>query len=441
MSDVKQSVHEHVGFVPSLIQACTRASTVKIACFIFLLALLPRLFIGLTHATFHNLDNVEFNLIAESWAEGRGFGNPFSADVQTGPTAFDPPIYEAVQAAIFSVFGSGPAGSRALVIVSSIITATLCAIWIWVSERVGIPRLCGVFAGITGALIPLHAWIEIKGSYEVVLATLCAAVLIGMIVYDWRTQSFRARNALRAGGFAGIAVMVSSSLYAVTFPLLAAGFFFVGRLAFRRYARYVVVASAIFFAFQLPWVIRNWVTLGRPILMRDNLGLELWVSNNPVAAPNQEQNATRGYPYVQHPYVSEAGLAEVKRVGELAFIDACGRKASQWIRANPQRFLELTVARIGLFWFPLMARPWQTAARWLVTLGGFWGFVLLLRRRHPLGIAIAAIWAGYPLVYYLVNAQDRFAYPVYQLELLLFAYAVVSVLPKTPQNPAAPEFA
>jgi hypothetical protein len=103
-------------------------------------------------------------------------------------------------------------------------------------------------------------------------------------------------------------------------------------------------------------------------------------------------------------------------------------KARAWIEQNPTQFFRLTLARIRLFWFPQMLRPWQTTLRGLVTLGGLLGLIMLARRRHPMALVVGSIWVIYPLVYYLVSAQSRYSYPVFQLQLLLFAYAITSRL-------------
>ena len=117
-------------------------------------------------------------------------------------------------------------------------------------------------------------------------------------------------------------------------------------------------------------------------------------------------------------------MLEVKRIGEIQYFHECESKAFRWIRSNPNRFLKLTAERVALFWFPLADRAWQTALRWLVSLGGVVGFVFLVRKCPALAVAIGSVWVFYPAVYYLVSANSRYTYPVYQFQLLLCAVAV-----------------
>ncbi len=390
---------------------------------VFLVAFVPRLVFGLLH--FHQLDLVEVDNIALSVSQGRGFGNPFGIQMPTGPTAFYPPIYICLKAALFALGDSDASRMHATVALSSFFTGVLCASLVWMSERVGVGRSTGLLAGMISALLPLHAWLEIRGPSDVVVGALCGVVLMGVMVGHWRNATFGVNNGLRVGAFAGIALLTSSSSAAILAGLLVAGAVLVWRQGqWRRYSVYAAVVVATTLALQVPWALRNKMVLGYPILTRDTLGMHLWLSNNPVARAQLTQNALI---YAQYPYASLDGLQEMRRVGEVRFFEDCGRKAVLWIRQNPSRFLRMTAVRVVLFWFPPMFRPWESIFRWLVTLGGFVGLIVAARSRQLIALAIAGVWVFYPLVYYVGVPQDRYAYPVYQLQMFLAAYAITSV--------------
>jgi hypothetical protein len=393
--------------------------------FVFVLAFLPRLTFGLLY--YNGLDNLEINCIVKSLVGGHGFANPFSEKVLTGPTAINPPLYVCLKAGVCALWRDAIRCDHAMVFLSSLFTGLLCALWT-LSEHAGVPKSVGLLAGILAALLPIYGWLEIHGPYEQVLMTLCAALLAAVMLGHLRDKALRLRSALSTGCFAGLALLLSSSIIVIVGGLIVAGAFLSMRSGqWRAYARYAVVLVASMLVVQAPWVLRNWAVLGRPVLARDGLGLELWVSNNPVSVPRLDANLRIGYQYANHPFHSEAGLAEMQRLGELRFFDECGRKAVLWIKSNPRRFLKLTAVRILLFWFPVHNRPWQTAARWLVTLGGFLGLAVLARKNGPVALAIGCVWLFYPLVYYLVNASSRYTYPVYQSQLLLCACALAHV--------------
>lgn len=399
-----------------------RRGTGQLFFLVFLVVFVPRVTLGLLH--FRGVDDVELDLIAKSIAGGHGFANAFRPTIQTGPTALNSPAYVYFKAGIFALFQDNISRGRAMVTVSSLFIALLCVSWLWLSERVGLQSSTGLLAAFLSAFLPVYGWVEMQGTYEVVLTALLAVVLVGTVTGHWRKKAFGFRSAWKVGVLAGGALLISSSACAIVAGLLLAfGLLSWGGGHFRAYARYAAMLIAVMLTMQLPWALRNYVVLGRPIFLRDGLGLELWLSNNPVAVPNQLENRA-GYRYANHPFVTKDGLMELQRTGELRFFDACERNAFLWIRQNPKTFLHLTAARVRLFWFPIMTWKWQTALRWLVTLGGFFGLAILARRRHPMALVIGCMWLLYPPVYYLVSAQARYSYPVFQFQVLLCACAI-----------------
>src|ERR1019366_7071822 len=109
-------------------------------------------------------------------------------------------------------------------------------------------------------------------------------------------QAFGFRNALGVGLLAGSGVLLSSTAGSIVAAVVLA----YGLLAWRSgclraYSSYAVILFAVMLAMQVPWAVRNDIALGRPVLLRDRLGLELWTSNNPVALPDQNFNRLTGY--------------------------------------------------------------------------------------------------------------------------------------------------
>ena len=92
------------------------------------------------------------------------------------------------------------------------------------------------------------------------------------------------------------------------------------------------------------------VVMGHWFLVRDNLGLELGISNYPGAAPTRRGNAVSFSEY--HPNVSEEAAARVREIGGVAYGAEMQRRAVGWIADEPVEFLKLTAARASLFWVP-----------------------------------------------------------------------------------------
>ena len=82
-----------------------------------------------------------------------------------------------------------------------------------------------------------------------------------------------------------------------------------------------------------------------------------------------------------------------------------------------------------MFWFsePRDGKPhrWSIIG---VTLASFLGLALLLIRRHPIAIFIAACWLVYPLIYYCVQHDVRYREPILWLTLLTAGYVLAVML-------------
>jgi hypothetical protein len=54
--------------------------------------------------------------------------------------------------------------------------------------------------------------------------------------------------------------------------------------------RWFAATGGLALLFCLPWIIRNYLVLGAPYFIRDNFGLELYLSNNDQAQPEMMDN-------------------------------------------------------------------------------------------------------------------------------------------------------
>src|SRR5512146_3598230 len=95
---------------PSVCQLSRRQQLFRAPAFIVLVALLLRLLVitvGHTYRITPRRDHFQFGWemgrIARSLATGHGFANP--TDLETGPTAWEAPLYPVLLAGIFTIFG------------------------------------------------------------------------------------------------------------------------------------------------------------------------------------------------------------------------------------------------------------------------------------------------------------------------------------------------
>ncbi|MGA2113201.1 MAG: hypothetical protein ABSH56_00450 [Bryobacteraceae bacterium] len=182
-----------------------------------------------------------------------------------------------------------------------------------------------------------------------------------------------------------------------------------GRSALKKRLAQGLIAAAIVVAMLAPWTIRNRLTMGAWLFMRDNFGLELHVSNGDGAQPSQQVNQSIGWYDKVHPMYSAAATDEIRRVGEVNFNRKLLGESLSWIAAHPGRFRDLTLARIALFWTDVPSNRLAFLVRLLWSLFAWLGLFLMWRAGHRLpSLLLTSILAFYPLTYYLVQYSTRY---------------------------------
>jgi hypothetical protein len=173
-----------------------------------------------------------------------------------------------------------------------------------------------------------------------------------------------------------------------------------------------------------PWAARNYVVLGSPILFRDCLGIAVYVSNNDRAESSLVRIAHDGVFAALHPNTSLREASDLKRLGEVEYNRDRLHKALAWARANPHRFVLLTLERIREFWFPAPEDPPFHIPVRIVTVLSFAGLALMARQRPAaaLVLATAALLTAVP--YYFVHSSVRFRLQILWLSVLPAGYLV-----------------
>ncbi len=145
----------------------------------------------------------------------------------------------------------------------------------------------------------------------------------------------------------------------------------------------------------------------------------MYSSNNDCAEARDYTNGLNGCHEKMQANLSPEEAALVKEMGEVNYNRSRLAIARQWIHDHPPRFRQLTLRRIKEFWFPSPgeAGPYSYSV-WAVTVLSVVGLVLMARQRNLAVIALLAILALYPLVYYSVQTAPRFRFPILWVSLL-----------------------
>ena len=365
--------------------------------------------------------------IAHSLAVGNGFSSPFRVD--TGPTAWLPPIYPLLLAGIFRTFGSYTFHSFIAAALLNISFATLtCVPIFFAGKRIG---GLGVAAGAAwlwavfpnAILIPVQSMWDASLSALLVAAIFCATLALA--------ESSRVRDWCAYGLLWGITLMTNATLAALL-PLL------LGWVAYRSYKQLrpwfgrLALSIGIVVLCCLPWTIRNYEIFHTFVPLRSGFGLQLWLGNN-----DDTKDIFRAE---LHPIYNTGERAKYIQMGETAYMQEKQQQAVEYMTAHPAREAHLIGNRIISVWSGGTPTPVKDLLNvpsvWfrfvllfnvMATMGALLGIVILFRRRSVYAFPAAVFPVVFPWAYYLTLVLPRYRLPIDPIVLLLAAIAFGSL--------------
>lgn len=364
----------------------------------------------------------EMVAIGKNLAISGSFANPFLS-LDTGPTAVNPPLYPLFLSILFKLFGS-PGFVLVAATIGNIVMNALTASWL---PRVSLAVFGSATPGVFAAILWLAA-VQLMPAWD------ASYTVAGLTLFCWYSASaIKSKRSVKAAilsGFLASAVMLlNPSSIIVLLPWLAY-LVFIQTVERRRSLLFATTVFAIVCVPVSLWVLRNFVVLGAPVL-RTNLGMTLYVSNNDCAQPSLIKSGQIGCYQRHHPNESVLEAQALRSEGEVNYDRSRVASSLNWIRLNPTRFRQLTIERLRHFWFPPPGRPAFPAYMiWLGTALSVPGLILMMWRRERAALFIGFALILYPLMYYIVVADVRYRYPVLWLSLLAAGYFIHSTQPK-----------
>ncbi len=407
----------------------------------FFLWLLPLSFalqvaaIGILHQdrTRPGNDNFEFGWemgrVARSIAQGHGFSSPYEGN--TGPTAWEPPLYPYLMAGVFKLFGTYTRASAWVLLSINSLLATLTTIPILLIARKTFGERVGAWSAYAWALNPYIWYWSIHWIWDTTFTplVLACAFLLALELQDWPGL----RGWLLFGALYAVGALAN--------PTMLAFLPFCGLWIWRqRYLRGlpslvgVALSSLVFFVVLSPWIVRNYEAFGRFVFLRDDFGLQVRLGNGPYADGMLMA-------YLQ-PNLNKLELEKFQRMGELAYAESCKRQAFHWIRTHPARFAVISLKRFFYYWNGV-PRPtssvapvdFRTSAFLATSVLALWGLFRVLRQKRPAAWLFAGLIVFYPAVYYFVYPHARYRHPIEPELLILIVFLFSEAMRKETPRP------
>ena len=351
-----------------------------VAC--LLLAFGTRLAVALSQPDQLTLDRDVYLGIASSIADGRGYCGPNS----TAPTAFRPPLYPLSLALGFLAF------PPCLVVGGINILAGVMTVW--VTANLGLRLQLGRWRFVAALLVavdPLLLRYSSQPMTESICTLLATFWLWSMIADSPANDHSHQFSGLVRGVSFGLLVLCRPTFWPIaifcgfgwmiarrrtSIETSGAGYASSCGAAIRSVIGTVVIVA--------PWLIRNWLVFGVPILTTTHGGYTLLLGNNPVF---YEQVVRRPWGTAwpddsQHAWEADLRVRMDRDLGPLATEaqrdDWQSRQARAYMAAEPRACIEATVHRIRSLWntIPLGSAADGVNGSVITVVGWFYFFAL-----------------------------------------------------------------
>ena len=360
--------------------------------------------------------------LACSLAATGTFADPFLV-LPTGPSAHLAPLFPACVSLLLRL----PAGLAAAGLAWSgmVALALHLALLPWAGQRLGL----GAGAGIVASATFLLAGVPLEPVWEAFYVALLG-VIVTPLMHDVLKRRATTGMVLALAVLWGVGLWLSPAL-AGTVATFVAWAALKGALP-RRHLLALLLGPLLVVS---PWLARNALLFHQAVFVRDNLGLELAVSNNPCATFWFETNALSGCAGTNHPNTSLEQARRVQQLGEVEYNHQRLREALAWMDGHREAVLVLTAQRVAAFWFPPVLGPVSggepgplgTALVWLMTLLGVPGLWLAWRRDASASSVLLAWLLGMAPIHAFIQVFPRYRFPILWVSLLAGGFVLTQL--------------
>ncbi len=317
------------------------------------------------------------------------------------PTASLEPGYPVILAMMF--IAAGPATGAVFLLNCIFVLLGAWALWRMVEENWG--KKQALFAALIWSVYPYYVYYSAYAMTDSIHISMLPLIM-------WLTM--RSVKTMKSGFPAGVAsgfLFLIRSTAVLLIPLQMI------YLLLKKKWKTSLFLLAGFIVCCVPWVVRNQIELGSPVLLPTKGSLNLWMRNNPeiiamegIVLPDWVENGINRRDLLSYP--SMEGLSS-----ELERSSILSERANQFIFANPVLFLYLSVIRFSLFISPAGG----TLDNPIFILVGFLLYLPLLvlgaieiihRLRDSRIIFLGSFFLVYLLMHSLAHGGVRYRLPV-----------------------------
>ena len=336
------------------------------------------------HADELTVDRDAYLGIARGVAEARGYCSPDSI----APTAFRPPLYPLLLGGLMVAI---PTGFAVALINGLFGVAAVWATW-RASQCLGLGR-AGLLAALLVGVDPLLLKYTAQPMTETTCAGLVALLLLATVTDEWQST----RREWAEGGLFGLLVLCRPTFWPLAglmavewslnrwrgLPVVANEVGGSLRSADQRGLPWRVVVGTMLVV--SPWVIRNQLVCGSPLLTTTHGGYTLLLANNPVFSGEVvdqpwgtvwKSDSLARWQAEQDERLERdlgPGASEIERDARLSTI------AREFIAAEPGRFTRAVWHRVRSLWSTVPhGDAGEGASRWLIeAVSWYYSFLLL----------------------------------------------------------------
>ncbi len=390
-----------------------------IVIFMLICGALARFVIGRGTNNLSHFPSESHNVAVSLATTGR-FADPFG--YPSGPTAHIGMLTPLPAALAYWLFG-GDSPYAEIILYGW--AAFLVCLSIWLCWRLavvlGAPPAARLAAVAVAALAPLQFHMEVNENrnWEINLATV-VLIWILLKLAESDVNILTRRSLALIGASTGFLFILNSA--AGLGAILSGALFHGLRVPYRQWwiaPLFIVLVGGSLAGL---WAERNMRELGAPIFLRDDLGLEIALSNYSGGEHAGDPNAYFARLKEIHPMVMAPGELAAKG-GEVAYYHALGQQTRDWIAAHPWDFLNLSGQRFIEFFLPprYLWSLFTDASVHLIglrqfvlsaaALGGLLTLLVMAPRRRPYAYILVAVLAC-SLPYIVVQPTLRYRYTV-----------------------------